>query len=392
MKHIRSSLRARLCAALLALLIVLPAAGAAIAETYAVVTGTNSLNLRADANASSQWLGAYPKGSWVTVTGSQSNFYFVATADGKTGYMSKNFLSTTEQLTYGNVAIVSNAKATAFLNLRAYPSYSAKVLGILYNGVPLTVLGDENGWYRTQLGDTVGYVRGEYATISYQPIGTGVATIKTPNNTAVNMRVGPSASAAVRRQFAGDRYVSVLYKGNGWWYVCIDRYLGFISSDFLVEGLHAARDNAANQGGGDGERYAIVSNPVSSQKLNLRELPSTAATVIAKLGNGYRLSMITQGTEWSRVYADTLAATGYVLTKYLSLYNLPVTPRLTIAHPNGSYVNMRSAASLAATVVARVPDGAQATVVAPGPDWTKVKYNSKVGYVLNYFTSIGAEE
>ncbi len=392
MKHIRLSLRARLCAALLALVIVLPAAGAAMAETYAVVTGTNSLNLRAGASASSQWLGAYPKGSWVTVTGSQNNFYFVNTADGQTGYMSKNFLSTTEQLTYGNVAIVSNPKETAFLNLRAYPGYSAKVLGILYNGVPLTVLSDEGGWYRVQLGGTVGYVRGEYTTLSYQPIGTAVATIKTPNNTSVNMRVGPSASATVRRQFSGDRYVSVLYKGNGWWYVCIDRYLGFISSDFLVEGLYAARDNASSSGGGDGESYAIVDNPVNAQKLNLRELPSTAATIIAQLGNGYRLSVITQGTEWSRVYADTLAATGYVLTKYLSLYNLPVTPKLTIVHPQGSFVNMRSAASLAASVVARVPDGAQAIVVAPGPDWTKVKYNNRTGYVLNYFTTLGTGE
>ena len=36
------------------------------------------------------------------------------------------------------------------------------------------------------------------------------------------------SSAPVRRQFAGDRYVSVLYQGVGWWYVCIDGYSGFI--------------------------------------------------------------------------------------------------------------------------------------------------------------------
>lgn len=54
--------------------------------------------------------------------------------------MSKNFLSTTDQLAFGDVAIVTNQRESAFLNLRSFPSYSASVITILYNGVPLTVL------------------------------------------------------------------------------------------------------------------------------------------------------------------------------------------------------------------------------------------------------------
>ena len=389
MKNSHPRLTLRLRAAALAFFLAFTSMGAAVAETYAVVTGTKTLNLRANASSSSQWLGSYSTGAWVTVLNSKNNFYYVRTSDNLTGYMSKNYLPTLEQLTYGNVAIVNNQKATAFLNLRSHPSYSASVIAILYNGVPLTVLSSDNGWYKVQLGSKVGYVRGEYTNISYQPIGTNVATIKTPNNTAVNMRTGPSASAAVRRQFAGDRYVAVLYEGTGWWYVSIDGYQGFISSDFLVEGLHAARDEAAQTD--DGEGYAIVKNPVSTQKLNIRELPSTAAAIVAQLSNGYRLSVIVQGTEWSKVYADTLAAIGYVRTKYIKLYNLPSTPKLTIVHPQGTYVNMRSAASMTSSVVTRVPDGAKATVVAPGPEWTKVKYNSLTGYVMNYFTDIATD-
>lgn len=386
MKNGRHTIYTRLGAACVAILLGLTSFSAAIADTFAVVTGTSTLNLRAGASSSTQWLGAYPRGTWVTVNGSQNNFYAVLTADGQSGYMSKNFLATTDQLAYGNVAIVNNAKESAFLNLRSSPSYSAGVLAILYNGVPLTVLSQENNWYRVQMGTMVGYVRGEYITVSYQPIGTAVATIKTPNNTSVNMRVAPNASAAVRKQFKGDRYVSVLYQGNGWWYVCIDRFTGFISSDFLAEGLHAARDN---QGGGQsGESYALVNNPVSTQRLNLRTLPSTAAPIVGRLSNGYRLSVIVQGTEWCEVYADTLAAKGYVLTKYLSLYNLPVTPTLTIVHPAGARVNLRSGASISSSVVTTVPDGAKATVIMPGPEWTRVKYNNKTGYVMNYFTSL----
>lgn len=384
MKKLTMPWRARAAAVLTAILIALPSFSAALAETYALVSGTQTLNLRQGPASSSQWLGAYPLGTWVTVTGAQNNFYAVHTADGKSGYMSKNFLSTTDQLACGDVAIVTNQRESAFLNLRSFPSYSASVITILYNGVPLTVLSSSDGWYRVQMGETVGYVRGEYVTLSNQRIGTAVGTIKTPNNTAVNMRTAPFANASVRRQFAGDRYVSVLYRGVGWWYVCIDGYTGFISSDYLVQGLHAARDGASPQ---PAESYALVHNPSSTHKLNLRNTPSTGGAIVARLANGYRLSVIAQGTEWCRVFTSTLAATGYVQTRYLSLYNLPVTPKVTIIHPQGSYVNLRGTASMSGSVTARVPNGTQVVMVAPGPEWSKVKYGSKVGYVLNYFIS-----
>ena len=82
----------RMLAAVLVLVFGISGLGAALAETYAVVYGTKSLNLRADGSVSSQWLGAYSRGTWLTVSGSKNNFYAVSTFDGKTGYMSKNFL------------------------------------------------------------------------------------------------------------------------------------------------------------------------------------------------------------------------------------------------------------------------------------------------------------
>jgi uncharacterized protein YgiM (DUF1202 family) len=393
MKNQRSHRVTRLLVSSLCLLLCLTLLGAAAAETYAVVSDTDSLNLRSDANSSSQWLGAYGRGSWVTVKGSKNNFYYVSTADGKSGYMSKNFLNTTDELAYGDVALVSNSKATAFLNLRSYPSYSASVVTILYNGVPLNILSQDSGWYQVQAGDLNGYLRSEFTTTLHQPLAIAVATIKTPNNTAVNMRVAPSASASVRRQFAGDRYVAVLYKGTYWWYVIIDGYAGFISSDFLAEGLQAERDIAArnedDDPSADEDGYAIVANPVSTQRLNLRELPSTAADVVARLSNGEKLTMLIQGTEWCKVYVASIAATGYVMTRYLELHGLPTVPKLTIEHPQGSYVNLRSAASMTSQVLVQIPDGATATIIAPGADWVKVKYNGKTGYVMSYFTSIG---
>ena len=67
-----------------ALLAVLMCMSCALAAEYGVIYRTETLNLRSQGSSSSQWLGSYPKGTWVEINGSQNNFYRVALPDGKT--------------------------------------------------------------------------------------------------------------------------------------------------------------------------------------------------------------------------------------------------------------------------------------------------------------------
>lgn len=298
----------KLClCALAALLLLLLMAGSAMASsgTFGVIYGTDTLNLRAQGSSSSQWLGSCTRGTWVEINGSQNNFYYVRTPDGKTGYMSKNYIDqVVDESDFVWTALVTNSNGGAFLNFRAQPNYNAQVLGIFYNGVPLHVLSASNGWYCVQINGQTGYVRGEYVADwgRKNPGSSTVATIKTPNNTAMNMRSGPGMNYPVTRQFPGDSYVSVIAKGNGWWCVSIGGYWGFMSSDFLQEGLCAARDQAAQGGSGTANTaYAVVANPKSTQALNLRQYASTGSKVLAKLYNGTRLWVNAQGSEWSRI-------------------------------------------------------------------------------------------
>lgn len=379
-------LKGRLLATLVLLLCVMMI-GTAVAQSFGVVSRTETLNLRSQGSSSSQWLGSYSRGTWVEITGSQNNFYYVRTPDGKTGYMSKNYIDVSGESGTARIALVTNQNGGSFLNFRAQPRYDAQVLGIFYYGVPLYVLNEQNGWYCVEINGQTGYVRSEFVTIMDVPGSSTVATIKTPNNTAMNLRNGPGSGYGVVRQFPGDRYVMVLAKGNGWWRVSIDGYTGFMSKDFLVEGLHSAKDNAAQNGGGDvGTSYAVVANPKSTQALNLRAFASTGAGVLDKLYNGAKLWVDEQGTEWSAVTVQNTGVSGYVMTRYLKLYNLPSTPKRTVYHPSGTYVNLRSAPDMThSNIQIRVPTGRSVTIVSPGPDWCKVQYNGYTGYMLTYF-------
>ena len=360
----------------------------ALAETFGVVSGTDVLNLRAQGSSSSQWLGSYQRGTWVEIVGSQNNFYRVYTPDGRVGYMSKNYIDTVDGADYHWSVLVTNHNGGTFLNFREQPGYNAKVLDIFYNGVPLYVHDLYNGWYTVEINGQVGYVRSEFVSDmgTRNVASTTVATIKTPNNTAMNLRSGPGMNYDVVAQFAGDRYVSVAAKGNGWWYVSIDGYVGFMSSDYLADGLVAARDLKADTPTTGASAYAVVSNPRATQALNLRQYASTASMVLDKLYNGRRLWVNEQGTEWCSVTDQTTGVTGYVMTEFVKLHNLPSTPRRTVWHPNGTYVNLRSAPNMnAGTIRTRVPSGSSVTILSPGPDWCKVQYGSYTGYMMTYF-------
>ncbi len=364
------------------------AAACALAADFGVIYRTDTLNLRAQGSSSSQWLGSYSRGTWVEIIGSENNFYRVVAPDGRIGYMSKNYIDFDNNTSW--TVEVSNQNGGAFLNFRSQPSYNASVYDIFYNGVPLLVNSKNGGWYCVSINGQTGYVRQEYVQDMgwASPGSENVYTIKTPNNSALNLRSGPGMNHGVIGQFYGDQYVMVLASGSGWSRVCVDGFVGYMSNDFLVEGLQAARDLSADKSTTtSGQPYAVVNNPKSTQALNLRQSASTASRVLDKLYNGEKLWLNEVGSTWCAVTDQTTGLSGYVMTKYIKLYNTGNADTMRMVyHPNGSWVNLRSAPQMGTNnVITRVQHGDWVTVLSPGQDWCKVQYNGYTGYMMSYF-------
>ena len=131
--------------------------------------------------------------------------------------------------------------------------------------------------------------------------------------------------------------------------------------------------------------YAVVSNPVATQLLNMRETPSKLSNVLGQYRSGERLSLLNQGVEWCRVMNDK-GEIGYMMTEYLTLEGVPEVPVMTVTHPDETYVNLRSAPSMTlGSVLMEVPHGAQVTVLIPGVDWMMVQYGEATGYMSAWF-------
>ena len=119
---------------------------------FAMVSGTSSLNVRSGPGTGYSWLGRVKGGGWVEVLENYGDWYLVnVLAQSLTGYVSSRYLKTAGGSGAGGTAIVNNPVPGQFLNLRQYPSLTAPVLGIYYNGAVASVLSESGGWYDVQL-------------------------------------------------------------------------------------------------------------------------------------------------------------------------------------------------------------------------------------------------
>ncbi|MBQ8200260.1 MAG: SH3 domain-containing protein [Clostridia bacterium] len=359
---------------------------------FGTVDGSSTVNLRAGASSSAKWLGAYEEGTWLRITGESGNFYKVKTPDGKTGYMSKNYVYISAAA-MGTIGIVDNA---GYLNLRKSASLSSKVLGQYDDGTPCILLSERDGWYHVSVDGTIGYFDASYIRTKYMTYSPDVATIVTSNGGALRMRKGPGTGYGTAKSFRNGAYVMILQKGDGWWKVAADGYVGFMDSSYLRDGIIRSSASAGSGSGSSsnsgstsgssssGSGYAVVSNPGANEKLHLRKSASKNSKSLGKYGNGVQVTILEQGAQWCKVRVD--GKTGYMMTEFLNLHSTADTRSMWVDHPDGTYVNLRKTASQSkGRVLVRVPHGAKVTVLAPGSTWTKVRYNGYTGYMMTRF-------
>lgn len=372
----------------------------ALENQYAFVVGTSSLNLRSGPGLTYDVIASAPRGAMVQILSYESGNWRsvkVLSSD-MVGFMDGTYLGTAPEPlaatqpvypiypvypTYPPAAlhtqaVVNNPIPTQFLNLRQYPSYTAPVLGIYYNGTVCTVLSESGGWYHVEMtGGLRGYFRGEY--LSFDPIVTptpppanlGTAKIISSGG-RVNLRQGPGYNYPVVASYYPGKIVTVHSKNGSFWQITVNGLMGFMDRNYLQVIDGGTQTNASVKAG------------IGS--LNLRAQPATTAKVIGTYRQGTAVQVKKQGLEWCQVTIPSSGASGYFMTKFLTLSHLPEIPTKVIKHPSGSYVNLRSLPSLTlGTVSMKMPHNSVVTILAPAGEWTRVRFGTVNGFVMSVF-------
>jgi len=130
------------------------------------VTGTvdagDGLRLRAGAGTDQKVITLLPDKTEVEVIGTAENGWYQVTWDNETGFVSPDYLIVAQEEAQDlpQVAEPTYGRTTDVLNIRSGPSTDYDRIGQLSRGAVVTILDEQDGWYRLQRG----YISADYVT------------------------------------------------------------------------------------------------------------------------------------------------------------------------------------------------------------------------------------
>ncbi|AZV62496.1 SH3 domain-containing protein [Peribacillus frigoritolerans] len=376
--------------------------------TKYVNVSSGTLNMRKSGSESASIVAKLSKGTKVTVY-SESNGWAKVKANGNDGYVSTKYLSATKPGT-GSTAVTPEKKTTKYvnvssgtLNMRKSGSESASIVAKLSKGTEVTVYSESKGWAKVKANGNDGYVSTKY--LSATKPGTG-STAVTPEKTTtkyvnvssgtLNMRKSGSESASIVAKLSKGTKVTVYSESKGWAKIKANGQGGYVSTDYLSTAKPGTDSKPSIP-----EKTTTKYVNVSSGSLNMRNKPSDSASIIVKLARGVEVEVISESNGWSKIKA--YGGEGYVSTKYLSATKPGSVPGLNpdgevntlvkyVNVSDGSSLNMRSAASASASIIAKLVNNTAVTVYSESNGWSRVTANGKTGYVSTQYLTAKAPE
>ena len=395
-----------LCLILTAILCCLSAVGLAYPALedigdYAVVNNPrpqDRLNLRTGPDSSYDSLGKYYNGTVCEILdGGESRSWVKVRIypSSVEGWMMTRYLafgSAANQVASAKVStVVNNASG---LNMRSGPGTGYGVFETLKNGTGVTVMGVVGeDWAHVQAENLTGYVMTRYLKYFQSSGGsgsggsagqTGIAYVK--NTYAwqrLNLRARPSLNSDVLGRYQDGVKVSVLASmAGGWAYVRVGGRTGYMMTKFLTFD--------SPSGGGEGSYSTLlVSNPVYTQKLNLRTGPGSRYASLGFFCNGLEVSLLESRSDgWAKVQVGSL--TGYMDSNYLANPNANVRthfPAMRVSNPVSTHrLNLRQSPSVNSTSLARCGNGTQVEVLGylAGDEWVYVRVKLGQEYTTGY--------
>lgn len=115
-----------------------------------------------------------------------------------------------EQTTQPAVNKAAYISSNASAHFRSEPSTSAKSLGKLPKNTKITVIGEENGWYKVSYNGKEGYISKTLVTEGEPPATTSSRSQEEPRSATTTTTTSASSNSVVQvaESYAGSKYVS----------------------------------------------------------------------------------------------------------------------------------------------------------------------------------------
>lgn len=309
------------------------------------VEGSN-LRVRTAPSLSASTFGYLLNGEEVEITGESGNWYAIK-YKGETGYCSKDYVkkignSTSDNNSNGSTNTTPNTPTTfkgevinadAGLRVRAGASTSSSILGHIYTGSKVDVIGESGSWYKINYNGKEAYVSKDYIkkvtdsnsnnnnnnNNNNDNSGSQVTSKKGEViNASAGLRVRSEAntnSSILGYLYTGDK-VDITGESGNWYKINYNGKTAYVSKEYVKE----VSEGNSNSGGSDS---SVIENKrgkvynTGGSGLTVRTEATTSSLALGYLMEGQVIEITGTSGDWYKIIFN--GKPGYVSSKYIKI-------------------------------------------------------------------------
>ena len=391
---------------------------------------SGALNVRSGAGTSYSVIGSLSNGAKVEIVETSGTWYKIKYGSGY-GYVSKDYVTVSSSNNSGstdsgnsNNGSNSNSnnngnssstttqsgtiKVSGALNVRSGAGTSYSVIGSLSNGAKVEIVETSGTWYKIKYGSGYGYVSKDYVTVSSSSNSgntdsgnsnngsSSATTIQSGTikvNGGLNVRSGAGTSYSVIGSLSNGAKVEIVETSGTWYKIKYGSGYGYVSKDYVTvsSSSNSGSTDSGNSNNGSSNNGSSSSTTIQSGTikvnggLNVRSGAGTSYSVIGSLSNGAKIEIVETSGTWYKIKYGS--GYGYVSKDYVTINTRSIAENTVLRE--GTAVTLalkvRDESSYESTVMGIISMGEKVSVLEDQGEWSKIKYNDTVGYILNEY-------
>ena len=366
--------------------------GKGMASSGTVTISTDKVNVRSGPGLSYPLTFTVKRGEKYSIVKENGDWIEIKLSLGQTGWI-VNWLVTKDNETNSEQAATSTGKKLAKANtdqlrIRSGPGTSFPIVGFINQGQEVTILDQNENWYKITSSFGEGWVIREFLDIqTAQSPSTSSSNPKIGTVTAdtINIRTEASASSPIIGKLTYGTNVTITSKQNSWLEISFSSLKGWVKAEFIETQSGTAKDTPKNTSTGE---YGTV----TAESLSVRSDSSLNASIIGSVSKGKQFAILEENNNWAKIEYES-GSFGWVSGWYLEKTTAS-TPakqsvrdsKVTILH-NGT--NIRKEAKVQSNVVALANEGDTFTVKRIVNDWYEIELkNGRTGFVAGWIASM----
>lgn len=289
----------------------------------ATVTIKTQLNVRENADSSSEVIDSLTRNAKVYVYSEKDDWYHVETESGILGFILKKYLTPGD--IQGLTGEITNA--TDAVNVRTKPEINAPIAFKVTNDNQVSIIGGSGDWFQIAHEGQTGYIFKQYVSIGAQGgastvLGEVIDPFKASiTSSSLKVRSGPSTGYDTIATINNGTTFNVLGKSGNWYYIELSNGTkGYASAEYIKKG--------------SGYSTCTITN--TSSTVNVRQGPGTTYSVVTTVKKNEVVHLLDDSGSWYKIKTSA-GKEGYISGEYAKLGGSINSNDPSVLKPSGTF-------------------------------------------------------